>query len=78
MTTTAPVSVSTTERPADSGLRLVAVPTGRVSLVDRVRLQLGLALLLASTKHAARPESQRAPRRIDLDRRPLTDARPFS
>lgn len=78
MTTTAPVPVPATDRPAGMGLRLVAVPTGRVSLVDRVLMQLGLALLLASTKHAGRPEPQSAPRRIDLNRRPLTDARPFS
>lgn len=78
MTATAPIPVPTTGRPAESGMRLVAVPTGRVSLVDRVLMQLGLALLLASTKHAARPEQQPAPRRIDLNRRPFTDARPFS
>jgi hypothetical protein len=77
MTTTAPLSIVTTERPADPRMRLVPVPTGRVSLVDRVLMQLGLALLLASTKHAERAEQQPAPHRIELHRRPTGDARPF-
>jgi hypothetical protein len=77
MTTTAPVSIVTSDRPADPRMRLVPVPTGRVSLVDRVLMQLGLALLLASTRHAERTEQQPTPRRIELDRRPAGAARPF-
>ncbi len=77
MTATAPLAIVPTDHAADPGMRLVPVPTGRVSLVDRVLMQLGLALLLASTRHAERTEQQPAPRRIELDRRPIGDARPF-
>jgi hypothetical protein len=77
MTTTAPLAIVPAGRPADARMRLVPVPSGRVSLVDRVLMQLGLALLLASTRHAERTEQQSAPRRIELDRRPTGDARPF-
>jgi hypothetical protein len=77
MTTTAPVPTVPTDLAGRPGMRLVPVPTGRVSLVDRLLMQLGLALLLASTKHAERAEQQPEPRRIALDRRPFGDARPF-
>lgn len=77
MTTTAPLAIVTTDRPADPRMRLVPVPSRPVSLVDRVLMQLGLALLLASTKHAERAEQQPEPRRIRLGRRPTGDARPF-
>jgi hypothetical protein len=77
MTSTAPITLPTAGRPTETGVRIVPVPTGRVSLVDRVLMQLGLALLLASTKHAARIDPQAEPRRIDLNRRPVGDARPF-
>ena len=76
MTTTAPIAI-VTDRPADPRMRLVPVPTRPVSLVDRVLMQLGLALLIASTKHAERTEQQPEPRRIQLGRRPTGDARPF-
>ena len=79
MTTTAPLSIVRVDhpgdRPAESRMRLVPVPTGRVSLVDRVLMQLGLALLLASTRHAERSEQRSV--RIELDRRPTGAARPF-
>jgi hypothetical protein len=77
MTSTAPITLPTPGRPAQAGVRIVPVPTGRVSLVDRLLMQVGLALLLASTKHAARTDQQTEPRRIDLNRRPVGDARPF-
>lgn len=77
MTTTAPLAIVPADRPVDPRMRLVPVPTGRVSLVDRVLMQLGLALLLASTRHAERSGQDAVPRRIELDRRPTGDARPF-
>ena len=75
MTTAAPLAIVPADRPADPRMRLVPVPAGRVSLVDRVLMQLGLALLLASTRHAERSEQR--PVRIELDRRPTGAARPF-
>lgn len=78
MTTTASLPVITPSRADDeSRMRLVPVPTGRVPLVDRALMRLGLALLLASAQHANRAEQQQAPRRIGLDRRPIGSARPF-
>jgi len=76
MTTTAPISIVPADR-ADARTRLVPVPTGPVPPVDRVLMHLGLALLLASTRHAERTEQHPAVRRIELDRRPTGDARPF-
>lgn len=75
MTTTAPLAIVPADRPADPRMRLVPVPAGRVPLVDRVLMQLGLALLLASTRHAERSEQRSV--RIELDRRPTGAARPF-
>jgi hypothetical protein len=77
MTTTAPVPTIPIDRSAEPHMRLVPVPTGRVSLVDRTLMRLGLALLLASTQHATRTEQHPEPRRIDLDHRPVGVARQF-
>lgn len=80
MTMTAPVP-TVSERPA-ADVRLVQVPTGAgVPLVDRVLLHAGLALLLASSRHAsrpARPARPARPVRTVLPGRPgVEHARPF-
>jgi hypothetical protein len=74
MTMTTPIP--TVDRAASSDVRLVPVPSGAgVSLADRVLMHVGLALLLASSRHAARPER---PVRTVLPGRPGPEtARPF-
>ena len=67
------------DRHAASDLRLVPVPTGAgVPLADRVLMHLGLALLLASSRHASRPVREPRPARVVQTRRPTVEAlRPF-
>jgi membrane-bound lytic murein transglycosylase len=78
MTTAASVPTLVADRTPAVGMRIVPVPAGRVSLVDRVLMQLGLALLLASSRHAARAEQRPTPRRVELGRRPIAgEARPI-
>jgi hypothetical protein len=75
MTMTTPIPTVADHR-AESAVRLVPVPTGAgVSLADRLLMHVGLALLLASSRHASRPAR---PARTVLPGRPGVEAaRPF-
>lgn len=78
MTMTTPVPI-VSERSAADDVRLVQVPTGTgVSLADRVLMHVGLALLLASSRHASRPARPARPVRTVRPGHPGVEfARPF-
>lgn len=82
MTTTAsiPTIPSTPgRRVAASDMRLVPVPTGAgVPLADRILMHVGLALLLASSRHATRPAREPRPARFVQPGHPTAETlRPF-
>ncbi len=82
MTTTATIpTIPTTpaSRATAPDVRLVPVPTGAgVPLADRILMHLGLALLLASSRHATRPVRETRPARVVQQGHPTAEtARPF-
>lgn len=82
MTTTATIpTISTTPATAAaaSDVRLVPVPTGAgVPLADRILMHVGLALLLASSRHANRPVREARPARVVQPGHPTAETvRPF-
>ncbi len=82
MTTTATIpTIPTTPGSGTtaSDLRLVRVPTGAgVPLGDRILMHLGLALLLASSRHATRPVRESRPARVVQPGHPTVETlRPF-
>ncbi|MGN6743044.1 MAG: hypothetical protein ACTHJL_07070 [Amnibacterium sp.] len=78
MTMTTPIPIVSDHR-AEPDVRLVPVPTGAgVSLADRLLMHVGLALLLASSRHASRPGRPARPARTVLPGHPVIEtARPF-
>jgi len=79
MTTTAAIPTIPTTAGAASDVRLVPVPTGAgVPLGDRILMHLGLALLLASSRHATRPARESRPARVVQPGHPTAETlRPF-
>jgi hypothetical protein len=68
------MTTTTTDQPAAADVRLVPVPTGAgVPLADRLLMHVGLALLLASSRHASRPA--REPRAVRTAQEPRGDQR---